>query len=336
MNDGTIRLAATLPLLMEIYRRGLELIKIIQRPENPALTLCMRIITSLGTEYFYIPLILIIYWCVDEKRGFRLGCLIVLSGWINLTFKGIFKQPRPYELDPSVGRAFEPSYGIPSGHAQNSLVFWFRFSREIRRKWAAALAAALILLVGLSRLYLGVHFPTDLLAGWLLGALYLALFFLLEDRLGRFLAGAGTRVRLMSAAATALVMNALQPGYPNLGGVFFGFTAGYAVMLRYFPFSAAPPRAAPGAKKPAFRVPALRTLLGLAGAGLIYLGLKKLLPGEGSLLAELPGWGGDSPFYGLGRFIRYALLGFWGSAGAPRLFLALRLAAPAKGEEGRG
>jgi membrane-associated phospholipid phosphatase len=295
----------------------------------------MRIVTSLGTEYFYIPLILIIYWCVDERRGFRLGCLIVISGWLNLTFKGILKQPRPYDLDPSVGRAFEPSYGIPSGHAQTSLVFWFRFSRWIRRKWAAVMAATLILLVGFSRLYLGVHFPTDLLAGWLLGALWLVLFFLLENKLGPFLAGAGTRARVLSAAAAALVMNALHPANPSLGGVFFGFTAGYAVMLRYFPFSASSPLEAGGDKKPGFRVQGLRVLIGLAGAVLIYLGMRKLLPGEGSFLAGIPGWGGDSPYYGLGRFIRYGLLGFWGSAGAPRLFLRLRLAAPPEGEAGR-
>jgi membrane-associated phospholipid phosphatase len=335
MNDGTIRLMAaeTLPFLLEIYRRGLDLIKIIQGPENPGLTLCMRIITSLGTEYFYIPLILLIYWCIDEKRGFRLGCLIILSGCLNLTFKGIFKQPRPYELDPSVGKAFEPSYGIPSGHAQNSLVFWFPVSRWARRRRVTVMAAALILLIGLSRLYLGVHFPTDLLAGWVLGALWLVLFFLLEDRLGRFLAGAGTRARLISAAGAAFAMNALLPGEPSLGGMFFGFSAGYTVMLRYFPFSAASPRRG---EKPALRVLILRIILGLAGAALIYLGLKKLLPGEGSLLAELPGWGGDSPYYGLGRFIRYGLLGFWASAGAPRLFLKLRLTAPAEEGSCRG
>jgi hypothetical protein len=164
-----------------------------------------------------------------------------------------------------------------------------------------------------------------------LGALVLVLFFLLEGRIGLFLAGAGTRARLISAALVSLSMNALHPGDTSLGGMFFGFTAGYAVMLRYFPFSAASPG---GDKKTRFGVLSLRTALGFAGAVFIYFGLKKVFPGEDSLLAGLPGWGGDSPHYGLGRFIRYGLLGFWGSAGAPRLFLRLRLAA--RTEKGRG
>jgi hypothetical protein len=139
------------------------------------------------------------------------------------------------------------------------------------------------------------------------------------------------RGRLVSAALVSLAMNALNPGDTSLGGIFFGFTAGYAVMLRYFPFSAPFPG---GDKKRTFGVLSLRTVLGFAGAVLIYFGLKKVFPGEGSLLAGLPGWGGDSPHYGLGRFIRYGLLGFWGSAGAPRLFLRLRLAA--RREKDRG
>ncbi|MDR1566419.1 MAG: phosphatase PAP2 family protein, partial [Treponema sp.] len=116
--------AENLPLLTAVYRWGLEIIRAIQGIENPGLTGVIKLITALGSEAFIIPLLLLIFWCIDEKRGFRLGILVILSAWMNVFTKGLFKQPRPYNLDPSLGLASEQSYGFPSGHAQMSLTFW--------------------------------------------------------------------------------------------------------------------------------------------------------------------------------------------------------------------
>jgi hypothetical protein len=263
---------------------------------------------------------------VDEKKSARLGFIVILSACVNGFFKELFKQPRPVALEPSVGLAFEPSYGLPSGHAQLSLCFalplavWACGSGLARRrggKAALRLGAALYILgIALTRLYLGVHFPTDILAGWLLGALILGLWFLLEPGATPLLEAGGLRSALIAAAVAAIVMNALYPQDRSLGGLFLGFGGGYALMRKQFPFNA-------GAG--ALPVRLLRYALGLAGGALIYRGLKLALPG-GSLFAALPYWGIASPYYELGRFIRYGLLGLWASALAPRLFLSLRLA----------
>ncbi|MGW8251888.1 MAG: phosphatase PAP2 family protein, partial [Anaerolineales bacterium] len=67
----------------------------------------------------------------------------------------------------------ETTFGIPSGHAQNSIVVWGSMAASIGKRWVWAAAIVLSLLIGLSRIYLGVHFTIDVLAGWLVGALLL-------------------------------------------------------------------------------------------------------------------------------------------------------------------
>ncbi|MDR0758592.1 MAG: phosphatase PAP2 family protein [Treponema sp.] len=335
MNEtiGTLT-AADSSILYDIYRWGIALIKGIQTIENPALTVMMKVLTALGTELFYIPVILFIFWCVDEKLGVRLAVLILLSAWINVFFKGLLRQPRPYNLDPSVMRAFEPSYGIPSGHTQQSLVFWGASIRQVLNRRPGFPIPVLIVpcffmaAIPFTRLYLGVHFPTDILAGWVLGGIILAAFFALEDRIAVLLAAGGKRSRLIAAAALAFLMNASGTDR-SLGGMFLGLCGGYSLMRANFPFAAGGT-----ARGGQVFILAGRYVLGLAGSAVMYLGLRRLLPGEASFLAEIPVWGAASPYYELGRFLRYGLLGLWASAGAPWLFLRLGLAGAPAGSEG--
>jgi membrane-associated phospholipid phosphatase len=225
-----------------IYLWGIEVIRAIQKLQNPALTAVISFITELGTDKFYIPVIMFIFWWIDEKRGLRLGILVILSGWINSFFKDVFKQPRPYNFDPSLGLAYEPTYGVPSGHAQNSLCFWVSIAAWLAGKkksqkrlpvWAAAVS--LIVLIGFTRLYLGVHFPTDLFAGWILGALILLLMYVLSPLLLKHLSGQ-TRLQNILAAFAALAMITLYPNDRYLPALFLGFCLGYNIMKKNFPF----------------------------------------------------------------------------------------------------
>jgi membrane-associated phospholipid phosphatase len=321
--------ADALPPVFALYRWGIDVIRNIQVIQSPGLTAFVKAFTALGTGWLYIPALLLLFWCVDEKKGARLGCVIILSTFANGFCKELLKQPRPFALEPSVGLAFTPGYGIPSGHAQLSLCFalplaiWACGSGlERPRGTAIRLGTALYLLgIAFSRLYLGVHFPTDILAGWLLGGLILGLWFVLEPGAASLLAAGGLRSRLIVAALATILMNALYPQDRSLGGLFLGFAGGAALMRERFPFNAA-----------AGSVPVrlLRAALGLAGGALIWLGLKLALPGEDSLFASLPSWGASSPYYELGRFVRHGLPGLWATALAPRLFLRLGLAEPSR------
>ena len=293
------------------YQWGLMVIHTIQQQiESPAMTVIMKTITSLGAEFAYLALLPLIFWCIDEKRGFRLGTAVLLSAWLNSTVKNVFKQPRPYQLDPSVGRAVENSYGIPSGHAQSSVTFWGIIGGWIGQIWGIVLAIGLPLLISFSRLYLGVHFPTDVFAGWILGLLVLGMYYLAGHSIETLFTALNIRFRILVVALIAFIMNGLNPEDTSMGGAFFGMAVGYILMRERFPFSA---RLNAQGKVPSFLELLGRYLIGMIGATLVYGGLKAIFPGE------------SSPWYDFGRFTRYALLGAWISSGAPWVFLKLGL-----------
>ena len=325
----------SISFLSDMYLWGIEVIKVIQRIKSPALTSVLKFITAFGTEMFYVPVILFIFWWVDEKRGLRFGILIMISAWINSFMKDLLKQPRPFNIDPSLGLATEPTYGAPSGHAQMSFCFWIPFAAWLDkiitaktiekqkqfRHFIWGIAIFMVLLIGFTRLYLGVHFPTDLFAGWILGLIILAVYFIPGPFLTKRLDSAGIRVQNICAALAALTMNSLYPVDRMLPAVFLGFCLGYNIMRRNFPFSAAEKTVG---KKPLVCV--MRCLTGFAGMTLIYSVLRLILPGEGSLFRGIPLWGQYSPYYEIGRFLRYGAIGLWASAGAPYVFQRMGLA----------
>ena len=283
---------------------GVELIRAVQRHASPALTIAMKGLTALGSEWFYLAVLPVVYWCVDRRKGQRLGVVFLASAFLNLWLKDLFAQPRPYDLDPSVGMARESSHGLPSGHSQNSAVFWGLAAPQIRRPWGLVLALALPLLIGFSRIYLGVHFPTDVFAGWALGGIFLGAYALAGHRAERALDRLDVRAKVALVAGLAFAMNALEMRDTSIAGGFFGMGIGLVYAGRLAPFSAGGPLG----KR------ALRFVFGMAGAAVLYLGLKAVFPGKGSEL------------YALFRFLRYGLLGAWVALGAPWAFLRLKLA----------
>ena len=93
---------------------------------------------------------------------------------LNGIFKMLGRGPRPYWVSAKVQPlVHEKSFGIPSGHAMNATSVWGGVAREAKQRWVTILCVALVLLVSFSRLVLGVHFISDVLAGLALGGLLL-------------------------------------------------------------------------------------------------------------------------------------------------------------------
>lgn len=291
---------------------GLEVIRSVQTISSPALTIAMKALTLLGSEYFYLLFLPIMFWCVDERHATRFGLVFITSSFTNSWLKFAFAQPRPYQIDPSVGLSSESSYGLPSGHSQGSSTFWGLLAPRLRRPWGLVLALLLPLAISFSRIYLGVHFPTDVIAGLVLGWGFALAWLILGARVERLVAGWNVRVRIIMIAVLALGMNALNMRDTSMSGVFFGTALGAVVLFDKVHFDAS---SGSLARK------AVRLALGLVGMALLY--------GGGKLVGTAAHGQNDA----LIRFIRYGLVGGWVSLGAPWLFLKLKLATARPGKE---
>ena len=139
------------------------------------LTPLMKLFTFLGNEQFYLMIAPAILWCIDAKLGLRLGLFLMVNGMVNTAFKVAFHGPRPYwyTSDVKVFGSAENSFGVPSGHAQNGVVVWGTVADRIINRWTWIIAILVMFLIGVSRIYLAVHFPHDVLLGWLFGAVIL-------------------------------------------------------------------------------------------------------------------------------------------------------------------
>lgn len=297
-----------------------------------------KVLSFLGTESFYILVIPAVYWCVDALAGLRLGMILVLSGTLNGLAKLIFKSPRPYWVDKRVVPvARERSFGLPSGHAMNASALWGQISREFQRRWFTWVCIIMIVLIGLSRLVLGVHFTLDVAFGWILGLLVLVLF-------NHYYTPIANRVKalplkrqillafLSSMLIVLLILLAALPGQTwvmpaawaegagsvnpfdtrglyTVAGLWFGFLAGFLLL-----------RAQLGVLQSKLGGVHLlwRYFIGLAGILIIYMGLGNFI--QKTLTA--------STF--LLQYLQAALLGFWIAYLAPRLFKALHIASFSK------
>lgn len=129
-----------------------------------------------------IVAIALLYWLYDKRFGEQLIFSALTSAVGNAVLKSIFLRPRPYttgkvtrvELDnPLVSTmTLKDNMSFPSGHAQASTNFFGSLAMHFKRAWVWAVCILAVLLIMASRLYLGVHYPTDVLAGFALGAVY--------------------------------------------------------------------------------------------------------------------------------------------------------------------
>lgn len=284
---------------------GIDLIVAIQQVHGPALDSIFRAITFIGEEEFYLLLLPLLFWCVDYGQGVRVTVLLLLSGYVNTSLKDLFQQPRPFDLYPSVRLSDAEGYGLPSGHAQSSVVVWGSLAAWLRERWSWGVAVVLMALIGFSRIYLGVHFPTDVLAGWAIGAVLLALYLAVGPEVEKRLAGLSLGQHILLALVVPLVLLLIHPvkDTTTAMGVLAGAGAGLAVAHRYVPFNARGP----------WRQRTLRFLIGGVIVIALYLGLKMVFPGE------------ESAVYLVFRFLRFGLIGMWVSLGAPWVFRLLRL-----------
>lgn len=271
----------------------MEIIRYIQQFSNPFLDIFFQLITMMGEDVFFIFVTTVIYWCVDKDLGYKLGFVTLTSASINLGTKEFFKIPRPIGQPGirSLRVHTAGGYSFPSGHTQNTTALWTFFMSSFRRGWVYAAGILSIILVGLSRLYLGVHTPTDVVGGIIIGGVWVLLCGSLYDNASQ------EKRKILVITVTAAVIVGLfifrEANYYKVAGALTGFTAGYLIEPRYIGFDV----------HASLALQIFKLAFGLTVLFLLRLILKLIFP---ELLIFL--------------FLRYMILILWVTIAAPYIF----------------
>lgn len=178
------------PSFHSFHSAELQIIQFIQEYRNPVFDAFFTFLNLFDTPAFFFVLIPAVWLGKGWKTGLKVSYILFLSGLINHALKGLFLFPRPFHLDPSLGVIQVSGYGFPSGAAQTVMLLSGILLTSVKSPWKWCIALLYILSISFSRLYLGVHFPTDILAGWAVGfalwVFYATAFPAIEKRLAKW------------------------------------------------------------------------------------------------------------------------------------------------------
>ena len=279
---------------------------------SPALDIPFKFLTFMGDKEFFLLLMPLVYWCIDRKAGARLFVLLLISACLNEGVKLLADQPRPFNFDPRVLKlVHEDSGGFPSGHTQSAVVVWGYLAWRFKKPFLWLLSGFLILAIPVSRIYLGAHFPTDLLGGYAIGILVLFLYLRLVPQFETWFDQRRVLFQLaLVLGIPVFLVLFIPPGNDDLltaVGALMGVAAGMVLERHRVRFCSGGP----------WFKQVIRYVLGAIIILAVWIGLrvafKQLEPA------------------GLYRVCRYALVGLWGGLGAPWLFVKLKLAETDRG-----
>lgn len=300
----------------------------------------VRFLSFFGTAQFYLLVMPALYWCFDATLGLRIGIILLVSDGLNFILKLVFHAARPFWISRQVTNySFEWSFGLPSGHAQNSAAVFGLLAASLKRGWVWVVSLIAIFLIGFSRVYLAVHFPQDVILGWIIGFILVWVFLRLEAPVSNWFSRQKLWTGILAIFAfsmliliVGLLVREISSGwqlpqtwvenarlaFPDEGpldpfkisalllttGVLFGLSAGGFWISTRSGFNA----------KGIWWKRILRFVVGVVGVVVLWMGLGAILPEPDNLLG-----------YAL-YYLQYALIGIWVSALAPWLFVRINLA----------
>lgn len=259
-------------------------------------------ITELGGSNIYLAIVLIGFWAVKKRETIVFALLVIFSGMLNYWLKGAFMNPRPPETDWIEG-ATAAGYSLPSGHAQSATVFYGWLGIKIKTWWMAIVSLALIILIGLSRVYIGVHWMGDVLLGWTVGAILIFLVWRFQKPMESYLTNYSRDLLylllvvfgIVVTVLTELIIQVPDDNFGANGGLLIGLAIGLWLEGRYVNFTTE--------SSDNLRL-AFRVVIGIVLVFLVMNGLSLFLPSE---------------IYWL-RMIRYAIVAIVGAFVWPAIF----------------
>ena len=274
----------------------LEILRNIQSIANPFFDFLFQLITICGEQIVLISIISIIYWTLDKKFGEYIAYSVLTSVLLNNAIKDIFKMKRPIgeEGIRTLREQTATGYSFPSGHTQGASSFYGAMAIYLKRRVMYIIATVMIILIGFSRLYLGVHYPKDVIVGGILGVLTSLICYKLYNRVENKM--------LLYVITFAIFIPALtfahSADFIKGMGTYLGFIIGIYIEKKYVNFST---EGSTGNK-------IIRVLLGIVILLVLQLGLKVLLP-SGTIFS----------------FIRYSLISLVGIGVYPMVFKKFKI-----------
>ena len=155
---------------------------LLEKIRIPGLNELMLAITTLGEETAFLVIALIVFWCVDKRKGYYIMSVGFFGTMANQFLKLLCRVPRPWVLDPEFtileqAREAATGYSFPSGHSQTAVGTFGCIARTTKKRWVKIVSIVILILVPFSRMYVGVHTPSDVLVG---AGMALALVWLLK------------------------------------------------------------------------------------------------------------------------------------------------------------
>jgi len=238
--------------------------------------LFFQIITELGGTIIYFAFFLVIYWAINKQAARGLLLVYAASDFVNYYAKSIIANERPPKSEWLAGASH---LSTPSGHAMSSSVYWGYTAMKAKRWWTTILCVLIIILVGLSRMYLGVHWFGDILTGWLFAFIILSTAWMIGEYLQKFYSEKNLILFYIGLALfgfifliiTQLLFPSQEHNFGSSAGKMIGLGVGSVLELKYVKFDINP---SSGKKWHLI----LRILFGLIMVGGIFLVLYLVIP----------------------------------------------------------
>ena len=213
----------------------INILKFFQSIRNPILNALFLILTISTETPVIVILTAIMYWCINKKYGQKLLFTLIPNIVINTGIKEFVKAPRPIGTEglESLRVSTATGYSFPSG--QTATTFWTSLMIIFRKKWVYILGSVMILGVGVSRLYLGVHWPIDVICGWIFGIVFTIIFSNLFDIVDK---NKDYKLLLLTLIPFLIFIFIVKSeSYIKMFGLLAGFILGYIIEDKFIKFN---------------------------------------------------------------------------------------------------
>ena len=296
----------------------LSILQFFQGMRSPILNIIFLIFT-ISTE---LPVIVAftayMYWCLNKKTGQKILFSLIGNITLNTGIKEFVKAPRPIGIEglESLRVSTATGYSFPSGHTQTATSFWISLMLIFKKTWIVILGIVMFLGVGVSRLYLAVHWPIDVICGWIFGIIFTLLLCKIFDYVSETKKYWFLVLILVPFIVGIFIVDSQE--YTKIFGLLTGYVLGYIVEDKYIKFKTeyqikgkinfSKNNRNNSYSRDKIKRDISRFLIGIITLGGLYIGLKYIMPDEVIF-----------------NYIRYTVVVFYAIAGVPTIFKLLKL-----------